>query len=102
MRHVAEWVIGLPSEGLSPEVIERIRGFSDWCGQQARTKTAKDDLLTVVAVGLWEPLMKSDSARRLIPHLMPRSDVESGADYLKAWVGEENYRKALSEYDQHV
>jgi hypothetical protein len=33
---------------------------------------------------------------------MPRSDLESGADYLKAWVGEDNYRKALSEYDRHA
>jgi len=81
---------------------ERVRAFSDWCKEQPRAETAKDDLFTIVAVALWEPLIASDSARRLIPRLIPRCDLESGEDYLKAWVGEDNYRKALSEYDRNV
>jgi hypothetical protein len=102
MARVAEWLRAAPRETITRDVVHRLRDFMKWCDEQRRTDSAADDLFTISIVGFWEPLFDSDSTRFLIPQLMSRQDVESNEAYLKAWVGEENYRKALDAFTQSV
>jgi hypothetical protein len=53
-------------------------------------------------VGFYERLIKSESARCLVPKLIPRQEIVRNAEYLKTWVGEECYKKTLAEYDEHA
>jgi hypothetical protein len=63
-------------------------------------KDAGDDIYTILVVGFYENLFEAQSTRALLPRLMPLKDLTQNADYLRQWVGAENYEKALKEYDR--
>jgi hypothetical protein len=102
MFYVAAWLQAMPREAITASVVERLRSFRAWCEEQPRTQSAKDDIYTIFTVGFWEPMFASDSTRFLIPQLMSREEVTAAGDYLKSWVGPENYQMALDEYDRTV
>jgi hypothetical protein len=102
MNRVVEWLRRVPPAALTADLIDRIRGFKEWCEDQPRTQSAKDDMWTIFIVGFWEHLFESDSTRVLIPHLMSREEVVENRAYLESWVGADNYQLAIREYDRTV
>jgi hypothetical protein len=100
MHRIVEWLQSAPPTAITAETVERLRSFWNWCEDQPRGESGKDDLYTIFIVGFWENLFDSESTRPLIPQLMPREEMLANADYLKQWVGAENYQQALDEYDR--
>ena len=98
MAYLAEWLDTLPGEHFPPDVVNRVVEFCRWCEDQPRTEDAGTDLLTIVVVGFYEDLFDSPKRRALLPKLIPREDLEDGAEYWRAWVGDEKYREALKQY----
>ncbi|MFA5192586.1 MAG: hypothetical protein WC740_17905 [Verrucomicrobiia bacterium] len=102
MGQLASWVAKKKPQELTPELISRIVEFAKWCEEQPRDETAEDDLFTILVVGFYESLFKSDTTRLLLPKLILREDIVYNAEYIKTWVGEENYNKALALYGSNT
>ena len=98
MYLVVSWLKGLSPCDLRPEVVRRVVDFGKWCEPQPRGESAKDDILTIWVVGFLEELFGSDVTRPLIPHLVPKETLITNAEYLKTWVGPDDYQSALGEY----
>lgn len=99
MHEVVNWLRRIGTNGLTPEIVQRVVDFSQWCENQPRGSTTEDDLFTIYITAFVEHLFESEVTRPLIPKLCNYGDLMSNADYLKRWVGEENYALALKEYD---
>lgn len=99
MGCVADWIKRLPKESLTPELINRLVSFTKWCEEQPRGIDAADDLLTILTVSFYEKLFDSDRTRPLLPRFISRENFVTGADYLRTWVGAENYDKAFKHYE---
>jgi hypothetical protein len=56
-------------------LIKRIYQFSDWCCDQLRKETAKDDLLTCVAVCFYEHIPQHSLAREDMPRWWKAEDL---------------------------
>jgi hypothetical protein len=97
--YLADWLKRLPNEAITPQLVGRLVSFARWCEKQPRGKDAGDDLYTVLTVGFYEPLFDKDETRALVPRFISREQFVAGADYLRAWVGAENYEKAGKYYD---
>jgi len=98
MGSVVEWLRSLSTSEITPDIVTRLREFRDWCERQPRGATASDDIYTILVVGFYEKLFAVDVTRRLIPRLIPRGDLIQNAEYIKSWVGSENYQLALDLY----
>jgi hypothetical protein len=98
MGYLADWLKELRKEALTPEIINRVIMFTRWCEEQPRGKDAGDDVLTIFTVGFFEALFDSETTRAILPKITTRDDIVTNADYLRAWVGGENYDKALKLY----
>jgi hypothetical protein len=96
MGMLADWLKASPT--ISPEVIQRVQGFTSWCEDQARTETAADDILTIMWVGFYEPLFEAEHTRALLPKIISKETFERNAAYFKSWVGEENYEEAKKHF----
>src|SRR5665213_2661352 len=70
MTMLVEWLGRGQVNADSPEVIERVKQFIDWCESQPRGRTAADDLLTILAVSFYEPLFATEQMRRILPRLI--------------------------------
>jgi hypothetical protein len=95
---VVNWLKALGPSELTPDLVQRVVDFGKWCEDQPRGETAEDDLLTIWVVGFLEELFDSDVTRPLIPHLVSKEELTKNAEYLKTWVGPEDYQAALGEY----
>jgi hypothetical protein len=93
MNHLAEWLAGMGN--YSPELIERLARFSHWCEAEPRGGDAADDPLTILVVGFYECLFESERTQALLPRIASRKTLLENADYFKAWIGDENYRRAI-------
>jgi len=91
MVHLAEWLKGLSTDELNQQLVDKIVSFVNWCEEQPRGKDASEDMLTILVVGFFESLFDSDVTRPLIPKLISRDDFIANADYLRLWIGNENY-----------
>jgi hypothetical protein len=100
MAYIVEWLQSMPRGTHTANIVERLKSFRAWCEDQPRTENPEDDIYTIFIIGFWEHMFESDSTRALIPQLMSREEVIAGGDYLKSWVGPENYQMALDEYDR--
>jgi hypothetical protein len=100
--YLADWLKETPSDEITPALVKRVVEFTRWCEGQPSGRDAGDDIPTIMVVGFYEKLFEHESTRLLIPHLMPREHVTRNADYLRQWVGDENYEKALRQYDRKV
>jgi hypothetical protein len=98
MGFLAKWLKKMPADQVTPALLGRVAKFARWCEQQPSSTDAEDDTYTILVVGFYEELFDSDSGRALLPHLIPHEDVVRNADYLRAWVGPDNYEKALTFY----
>ena len=102
MGYLADWLKELPEHAITSEVVSILVTFTEWCGQHPRGKDAGDDLPTILAVSFYEELFDSETTRTLIPRFIPREQFVAGADYLRTWVGPENYEKAGKYYKPPV
>jgi hypothetical protein len=98
MGKLAGWIAEISPQELTQELVSRVVMFTKWCEEQPRSGDATDDLFTILVVAFYEKLFDSDTTRSLLPKLIRREDMVANADYLKSWVGEENYNKALKQY----
>ena len=99
--YVADWVRSLALHDITRDLIKRLQGFSNWCHSQPEGQTAADDLNTILVVGLYESLATTESGRRALSYLMTKKELESSSDYMKQWLGIEDYTKLLAEYKKH-
>lgn len=99
MNYLADWLRDL-GDGVTSAIVERVVSFSRWCESQPSGKDAGDDVLTILVVGFYEHLFDCPSTRRLLPRLISREDMTRNANYLRQWVGAENYERALQAYGQ--
>ncbi len=95
MNGIVEWLQSLPAGAIDAAMIGRVKSFYDWCAAQPRGKTADDDIYTMFIVGFYEKLFRYESTHSLITHLASKDDLVRNAQYLKSWVGEENYGMVL-------
>ncbi|MEA3211686.1 MAG: hypothetical protein QOE70_4743 [Chthoniobacter sp.] len=98
MHHLADWLKELPAGGITSSITSRVVAFCRWCEQQPRGEQAADDLYTILVVGFYESLFKSASTRVLLPKVLPPEDIAANAEYLRTWVGKDNYNEALKQY----
>ncbi len=98
MRCIVEWLEGMNPKALTPDVVKRIQSFTGWCEAQPRGKIAADDMLTILVVGFYEKLFNEEHTRALLPELMTKEELVQNSDYLKHWVGENNYESVLKLY----
>ena len=98
MHLVVSWLKELGPCDLTPDLVQRVADFGKWCEDQPRGENARNDVLTIWVVGFLEELFDSDVTRPLIPHLVSKENLINNAEYLKTWVGPEDYQAALGEY----
>lgn len=94
MGHLAEWLKSTPQTAITPELLARVQAFAAWCEEQPSGRTAGDDLLTILVVGFYEKLFQAEHLRALLPQLISKDTFTQNAEYLRTWVGDENYEKA--------
>ncbi len=98
MSYVVSWLNKIGENGFERSVVERLVDFKEWCELQPRGETASDDIWTTYIVSMVEGLFLQDRTKCLVPHVMTKEMLESNEQYFVAWVGRENYDKALGEY----
>jgi len=96
LHEVVHW---LSMAQVSSSDESRVIAFMEWSQSQPRGTTVHDDIATMVTTSFYEGLFDHEHTRRLIPKLVSKADLVEGAEYLKQWVGEENYQKALALFD---
>ncbi len=100
MIYLADWLKDLAPEAFTADLVQRLVAFTQWCLSQPEGKTASDDLHTILVVGFYEHLFDAESTRALLPHFISREEMLQNAEYLRSWVGVEDYEKALREYNR--
>jgi len=98
MGYLADWIKKFKASEITPELTKRIVNFAQWCEKQPRGETSKDDLYTILVVAFYEALFTSESTRFLIPKLMSKQEILNNEEYLKIWVGKDNYNLTIEEY----
>ena len=98
MSYVVWWLKSLNQETLTHDIVNRVVDFTKWCETQPRGKNSSDDIYTVLTVSFYEKLFDSEVTRKILPKLIQRAELIASEDYFKAWIGNENYEKALKEY----
>ena len=98
MNCLAQWLQALPPGAINPPLIGRVKSFFDWCEQQPAGADASNDIYTMFVVGFYEKLFEAEVTHPLIAHLVSKDDLLRNADYLKTWVGEDNFAKALRHF----
>lgn len=99
---VTEWLIRLPREAVTPEIVARAQAFTAWCEEKPSGETAADDVHTILVVGFYEKLFESEEGRALLPKFISNEDLTRNADYLKTWVGNSNYVKATNAFPHNA
>lgn len=99
MGHLADWLKDSPKEAITPEVVDRLVSFARWCEEQPSGKDASDDLFTILTVTFYEALFDSETTRALVPRFISHEQFLTGADYLRSWVGVENYEMTAKYYE---
>jgi hypothetical protein len=87
----------LSDQGISEAILKRIIEFNSWCIAQPRGD-ADDDMYTILVVGLYEKIIRSDRLYKLIAQLVSRDDFVSAREYLLKWIDEKHYLRALESY----
>jgi hypothetical protein len=98
MHALVDWLAGMSSKQMTPELIDRVTNFAISCEKEPRTDDAGTDIYTIFAVGFLEKLFRTDSTRSLLPHLIPKAHMIGNAKYLRQWVSEGDYIAALALY----
>jgi hypothetical protein len=98
MMHLAAWIAARPSDDVTPAFIDRIVDFSKWCEEQPRGVDGGDDLFTILVVGFYEEIFRSQVGQGLLPRLIEREDFDNNAEYFRRHVGAENYDEARKHF----
>jgi hypothetical protein len=99
MGYLADWLKELPKEDITPQLVDRLVSFARWCEWQPRGKDAGDDLFTILTVSFYEALFDTEMTRAIVPRFISHEQFVTGADYLRAWVGAENYEMTSKYYE---
>jgi hypothetical protein len=94
-NYVSDWLRHLKPDELTPEIIQRVIDFSDWCFHQPRGVEASEDILTIWTVAFYEKLFRSETSRRLILHLVTKEELLGNETYLRQWAGAEEFEAVL-------
>jgi hypothetical protein len=83
---------------LPDSLVDRVIEFNEWCVSQPSTSSAETDIVSMLTVSFYEPIIESATLCSLVPKLIPLEDYVRGRSYLVNWVGQENYDRALDLY----
>jgi hypothetical protein len=100
MGYLADWLDSKGENGFDPTIVQRLVDFAKWCESQPRGKDASDDIYTILYVAMYEALFLRQHTKCLIPRLMSKKDLEENKQYLVSWVGQDNYDKALEQFQE--
>jgi hypothetical protein len=98
MRNLVWFLESQAKPGLPDVLINRILEFNEWCLSQPSTSSAETDILTILTVSFYEPIIGSATLCFLVPKLIPKPDFIRSREYFLAWVGSEHYERALALY----
>lgn len=98
MAYLVDFLESCSGSGFPQDVTERLVEFNFWCRAQPRGESAKDDIYTLLAVGLHEKILKKDDLYPLIVKLVSRKEFLDSKEYLLRWIDETQYSRALSLY----
>jgi hypothetical protein len=96
--YIAWWIESLSILEVSDDIVQRVSSFGEWCCAQPEGKDASDDLATILMVGLYESLGSSAGGRKILSRIWEEEYVLNSEEYLKQWLGDEDYQKLLTEY----
>jgi hypothetical protein len=77
-------------------LIRRIYNYSDWCCDQPRGETAKDDLMTCVAVCFYEHIPSHPAAREDMPRWWLAEDLAGEPSVFQYNLSDEEFRELKS------
>jgi hypothetical protein len=86
--------------GLPDATLTRILEFNSWCLAQPRGENSGTDVYTILVVGFYEKIIRSDLLYRLMVKLNSREQFVSAKEYLLKWVDESHYSRALELYSK--
>jgi hypothetical protein len=78
--------------------IRSIYEFAEWCCQQPQEETAKDDLLTCVAVCFYEHIPEVEAAVKDLPRWFKLSDIMTMREIFCYQVGEAGFERMVEAY----
>lgn len=93
MNHLAEWIMEMNNH--AEPLIARLAQFAEWCESQPSGEGPSEDPLTILVIGFYEALFESPATQELLPKLASRKTLVENADYFRAWIGDDNYRRAI-------
>ena len=79
-----------------PAVVNRMKNFFTIVSKYPAGESAKDDLGTIVQVGIIEKLWRQENAAQCLSTLFTAEDLASGAEYYKQWIGEARYNVVIA------
>jgi len=96
--YLIEWLRSEFKAGPKPKITERLVSFSNWV--KSDPKVGSEDITTPFVVGIVEELFEHPELTCLVPRIMTKPELLENEQYLKSWVGEANYQRALNMYSQ--
>jgi hypothetical protein len=98
MAYLVDFLESCSGSELPQDVVKRLVEFNFWCRAQPRGESAKDDIYTLLVVGLYEKILKKDDLYPLIVKLVSREQFLDSKEYLLRWIDERQYSRALGLY----
>ncbi len=95
MREIIDWLQSKHTCIYGGDIIKRVVQFKDWCENQERGESAKDDIFTIYTVAFLEKLFEHPKTQELIPYLISRKELIENREYMEHWAGKENYNNVL-------
>ena len=77
---VIDWLISVARPDPHDDVIRRVISFHQWCRSQPRVTCAADDISTIEFCGFFEHLFDDEALLPLVPHLLPKEELELDRD----------------------
>jgi hypothetical protein len=96
VRHLEEQA----QQELPDATLKRLLNFNSWCRAQPRRENSNDDVYTIVVVGLYEKIIRSEKLYPLVVKLIPKADFIDAKAYLLKLVDDKQYARALALYPE--
>jgi hypothetical protein len=80
------------------DVVNRLVEFNFWCRKQTWSKDKEDDISTLLVVGLYEKILQKNDLYPLIVKLVSKKELVDAKEYLRRWVNEAQFARALALY----
>ncbi len=99
MGELVDWVIEESKKGVTKQLINRIKDFTNWCDNQPRGASASDDILTIHQVAFFEDLCQDKNTHVLIRELADKDLFIAGKAYYIDRIGQDNYEQILETFE---